>query len=486
MRSLFASASGWSTPLRFALLLAVAVILRCDTFGDPNVHGDEVFYHQVGIAMHSGALPYVDVWDRKPFGLFALFWLITAISFAPIAYQLAATLFAAATAFVIARIAERWAGTRGAMLAGAAYLLWLAPLQGVGGQSPIFYNLFVAAAALLVLDALPRLAKGERPRTMLLAMLLGGCAITIKTTCFVEGAFLGLLGVYALHRSGMGFGRLAGTGAVWAFLGLAPTLAIAGGYWLGGHWPEYWHAMVTANLAKPPYWPDVRIRIVLMFIMLAPILVMAILGLIEQERTSRRFVLLWLLAASLGLLAMPNFYIHYALPLLVPLCVAASSFFAKKGIGIGAVALLAVLSFWFSPIFQFDRTARSREAIAELAQSVRDHGGDGLLLVYDGPPQLYHLTGHAFPTPLVFPTHLSQGIEKDVSHLSTRGETERVLARRPGAVVMAVEPSNSPANLETRQPVLAYVGRHCRLIRVVDVPERERRQFMAAWGDCRH
>ena len=39
----------------FAILMAVAVALRLDTFGDPNLHGDEVFYQTVGVAMHHGA-----------------------------------------------------------------------------------------------------------------------------------------------------------------------------------------------------------------------------------------------------------------------------------------------------------------------------------------------------------------------------------------------------------------------------------------------
>lgn len=471
--------------VQFAILLAVAVVLRCDTFGDPNLHGDEVFYHQVGIAMHHGARPYVDVWDRKPFGLFALFYLITAISPAPIVYQLAATLFAAGTAWVIGAIAQPWAGPRGALLAGMCYLLWLAPLQGFGGQSPIFYNLFIAAAALLVLNALPRLAQGERPRSVFAAMLLGGCAITIKTTAFVEAAFFGLLCLCAFHRSGAGLKRTLTGGTTWALIGAAPTIAIAAAYWLAGHWPEYWHAMVTANMAKLPYWPDLRIRALLMLILMTPILILAALGLAEQDRESRRFVLIWLVAALLGLLVLPNFYSHYALPVLVPLCVAASSYLARPGVGLMATALIAALSVWFSPIFQFAHTARSRQVIADLSRTVRAHRGNGPLFVYDGPPQLYQTTGQRFLTPLVFPTHLSQAIEKDVSHLSTLGETRRVLALKPGAVVVAIKPSNSPANMETRAPVLAYVARNCRLIEVVEVPERLRQDFMAVWGDCR-
>jgi hypothetical protein len=471
--------------LQFAVLLAIAVILRCDTFGDPNLHGDEVFYHQVGLAMHDGILPYVGVWDRKPFGLFALFYLITAISAAPLAYQLVATLFAAATAWVIAQIAQAWTRPLGGVLAGVCYLLWLAPFQGFGGQSPVFYNLFVAAAALLVQRALPRLSLGEPPRSVALAMLLAGCAITIKTSTFAEAGFLGLICLITLLRSPFGTGRALRIGLVWAALGLAPTLAIATGYWLDGHGSEFWHAMITANLSKPPSWPDVPRRAGIMLALLVPLLIPAVLGLIAQERGERRFLLGWLGAALVGLAAMPNFYIHYALPLLVPLCLAASTFLARQPIGLAATAALTVLALALAPAFQFAHTARSRAAIAELTREIRVHQGPGPLLLYDAPPQLYRAAGQPFATPLVFPTHLSHLIERDVSQFSTLGETRRILALKPGAVAMAVYPRNLPTNAETRHLVLAYVGQHCRLIHVVATPERLGDAFIAVWGNCR-
>lgn len=471
--------------LQFAVLLAIGIILRCDTFGDPNLHGDEVFYHQVGLAMHDGIIPYVGVWDRKPFGLFALFYLITAMSAVPLAYQLSATLFAAATAWVIARIAQSWTKPLGGILAGACYLFWLGPFQGFGGQSPVFYNLFVAAAALLVLRALPRLALSERPKSVALAMLLAGSAITIKTSTFAEAGFLGLICLVALLRSPLGTGPALRTGAIWVALGLAPTLAIAAGYGLAGHESEFWHAMVTANLSKPPSWPDVPRRAGIMLALLVPLLIPAVLGLFAQERPSRWFVLGWLGAALVGLVAMPNFYIHYALPLLVPLCVAASTFLARQPIGLAATAALAVLALALAPAFQFEHTVRSRAAIAELTREIRAHRAAGPLLLYDAPPQLYRAAGQPFATPLVFPTHLSHLIERDVSQFSTLGETRRVLALKPGAVAMAVYPRNLPTNAETRHLVLTYVGRHCRLIRVIDTPERLGDAFIAVWGDCR-
>lgn len=471
---------------RFAILLLVALVLRCDTFGDPNLHGDEVFYHTVGVAMHHGALPYVDLWDRKPFGLFALYYLIAAISTAPLAYQLVATLFAAATAATIGAIAARLrpddGRSPGGLLAGVCYLLWLAPLQGFGGQSPVFYNLFVALAALLVLRALPMLREGRAPGAVAAAMLLAGLGITIKTTALFEGAFLGLFSAWALWRSPAARGQAIGSVLLWTMLGAAPTLLIAIGYAASGHWPEFWHAMVTSNLAKPPHALTSLIRFGIMAAMLLPFLAIAGFGLRLTAPEPRRFVLLWLAAALVGLCAMPNFYLHYGMPLLVPLCVAAAPYLALRG-RLWIVAI-AVLSFILAQPFDFAHTRQSRAAIADLVATTRAHVGRGPLLSYDGPPQIYRLTDQPLITPLVFPTHLSHLIEKDTSPLSTLGETRRLLALRPGAVVMAEPIRNAPINEETHRLVLAYVGQHCRLIKAVRVPERLGTDTIIVWGDC--
>jgi hypothetical protein len=487
-----------ATIIAFVVLLAVAILLRCDTFGDPNLHGDEVFYQTVGIAMHHGALPYVDVWDRKPFGLFALYYLIAALSAAPLAYQIVATLFAAGTAWAIAAIAatlrardvtdgeaaDRAEGLwSGGLFAGICYLLWLAPMQGFGGQSPVFYNLFVALAVLLVLRALPRLREGRLPAGAALAMLLAGIGITIKTTALFEGLFLGLVCTFALWRSSAPRGRVAEWLLLLAALGAAPSLAIAAAYGANGHWPEFWHAMVTSNIAKQPDPRTALVRLGLVMAILTPFLVLAALGLRRMAPDGRRFTLLWLAAAFAGLCAVPNFYIHYAMPLLVPLSVAAAAFLAGRGrIWTAVIAAMACV---VAPPFDFAHTRASRAAMAELARTTRAHLGGGGLLTYEGPSQLYRLTGQPFASPLVFPTHFSHAIERDVSHLSTLGEMKRVLATRPGAVVVAEPIRNGPINEQTHQLVLEYVGRHCRLIKAIPVLERLSTNMLVVWGDCR-
>ena len=102
-----------------AFFLLLALLIRSPQFGNPVIQVDEQFYLLVGDRMWHGALPFVDVWDRKPWGLFALYAAIRLLGGEGIIqYQVVATLFAAATAWMIWRLARRVAPDRGAIFAG--------------------------------------------------------------------------------------------------------------------------------------------------------------------------------------------------------------------------------------------------------------------------------------------------------------------------------------------------------------------------------
>lgn len=467
--------------VQLGVLLAVALALRSYTFGDPNLFIDEAFYFAAGNAMHHGALPYVDIWDRKPFGLFAIYWAIAGISPAPATYQIAASLFAVLTAWLIGRIVSLWASWPGALGAGIAYLFLISAFQGFGGQTPVFYNLFIALAALMVVKSAPDLREGRVPRAVPLAMLSAGLAITIKTTALFEAAYLGLYAVFQLPAAA----RLRHAHR-WALLGALPALLIAAGYAVAGHWSVYWQAMTGANLSADRWEPySAQIRLRLMLNALAPILALAAFGWLDLAKDGRRFAGLWIGAALFGLAAFPYFHLHYALPLLVPLCVAAGSFLSRKWIGPLALAGLCAIAFTRAPPIDREHTRQSIAAMERIAGAIRNHGAERGLLVYEGPPFLYTMTGQRFPSPLAFPAHLYHAIEQDVSHLSTLSEVRRVIATRPGVVVMTREPRDGPINAETHAVVAAYVSANCRQVAEVEAPERLRADRVLVWGDCR-
>jgi len=465
-------APGWLA----LLYLVAALALRCSTFGNPNVEADDQFYALVGQRMHDGLLPYVDMWDRKPLGLFAIYYLIAGISRSAVAYQITATLFAAATAWVVYAITAGMMATggadpaqaaprRGAVLAGLAYLLLLGPFAGAGGQAPVFYNLFVALAAWLVWRAGPVLARGGVPAGVWGAMALAGLAISVKETALFEAGFLGLWVLWCLQRGGMRGGALVAHAVGFALVGAAPLLATALPYLITHHWPEYWQAMVTSNLIKSQVLKNYRYSTTFILgsaLRMVPLLPLALAGLMLGWRAMRGsaplvFLVGWLVAAVLGYLSLWNFAPHYLLPLLVPLCVAAGLVFARAEGGTLAFAATACAAlFWYNPT---DR-AWNLHAIAStaaLAEAVERHDHGRGLLVFEGPVSLYTLTNRPFLSPLVFPHHLNFALERNVSHLDTDAEVDRILARRPGAVVMTLAPLSLPANIYAWVRVRAYV-----------------------------
>lgn len=242
-----------------ALLLLVALALRGWDFGNPVIHVDEQYYLLVGDRLAHGARVYLDLWDRKPIGLFLLYAGFARVGDGILAYQLGATLSATLTAMAIMAGGRRLGATpRGALLAAIAYLLWLPLLGGRGGQAPVFYNLPMALAALLTLR-LPRLVAAERRATIAgqgaLACLLAGAALQLKGSALFEGVFFGMAHLVAMRRSGTGWAGTALLGSGLALSGAALTLAAGGFYGAqgGAAWHIWWFANVDSIFLRPPY-----------------------------------------------------------------------------------------------------------------------------------------------------------------------------------------------------------------------------------------
>ncbi|MDH7973398.1 hypothetical protein QH494_14505 [Sphingomonas sp. AR_OL41] len=428
-----------------ALLLAMALAVRAVDFGNPVIHVDEQYYLLVGDRLLHGALPYVDIWDRKPIGLFAIF---AAIRLLPgdgvLAYQLIATLFAAATAWLVQHGARRLGATpRAALVAGAAYLIWLPLLSGRGGQSPVFYNLFVTGAAILMLR-LPALAARQATRAIVIngavACLLAGLAIQTKYTPAIEGAFFGLAHLYYLHRAGARWPVMTAGAALWLSLGLAPTALIILLYW--AHGPAAFHAFWFANFesiflrSRYAYPLDLIARRLLgTSALLLPLTLCAALA--WRRRDERRMLAFgWLGAAIAGYLALGTFFDHYALPLVAPLALLAAVTFARHGRAIVATLALGL-------ILLVVRTAiRHSDAAGayRLAAIVAANSGGECPYVFTGDAVTYLLARACLPTAYAFPSTLAYAPEQGASGIDEASEVRRILAHRPPVIVRGSRP----------------------------------------------
>lgn len=424
---------------RLALIALVAVAARALALGNPIVQVDEQFYFAVAREMWSGAVPYIDLWDRKPVGLFLLYMPAAALPGMAgiLAYQLMALAAVIATAAIVARFAELARWSNGAVWAAIAYVLWLNLLGGVGGQSPVFYNLLMACAALL---ASRPFADGHRWRRGMLAMLLIGLALQVKYSVVFEGIFIGLWLLWMDWRDGRNLGRTFVYGGVLVSIALLPTLAMMIIYAGIGAFDAFFFANFMAIFArKSNPLGETAENLAMVVLVLAPLVAMGLSAWAQRregETDLRRFLFLWMLASAFGVLIFGTWYEHYGLPVVLPAAICAAAFMESRARRKWSVAILLVAAIAGQIKVGLER--RNRGTPAEFAQLAAAVGrGPGCLYVYSGNTMLYPATGRCRLTAYIFPSFLIRPRENGAMGVDQWTEVRRILALRPEVIVIS-------------------------------------------------
>jgi hypothetical protein len=442
-------------------LLAFAFLVRAQTFGNPVLGFDEQFYLLVGDRMLQGALPYVDIFDRKPIGLFLIYAAIRELGGDGfLQYKLVACVCVALTAFLVFRATRPIASGFAACVAACLYILWLNVTGGEGGQAEVFCNLPMLMAAILTWRGL-RTGK----QTVVLgcaAMLLVGVAIQIKYTVLVEGVFFGAALLWARRRSGS---SLAATAGLWIGCALLPTVLAILVYWRIGALQPFLFANFLSMFGRvhDARWAE-AVGLLKLVGTLLPLLVLCALsvrGHVFRRTPATAFPVLWLGAAILGVLLFGSFLSpHYAIPVLVPACIVAAPFFADRKyarITAGLLLTVALIAGQVSLARNEWRNGGHVQALA-VAEAAQPHRG--CLYVYDGYPALYMLTHSCLPTRWVFPGHLNTSDEDSIKALGVDpvAEVQRILATRP-EVIVDDAPAYEFGNADTRALVEAALAR---------------------------
>lgn len=465
-----------------ALYIPAAFLLRLMMLGKPAFQSDEQFYLLVGQRMAQGAVPFVDIWDRKPWGLFAIYRGAYALPFDPVvSYQLLGLAFSVLTALVIERTARLIAPPAAARLAGLLYLVWQPVFNVALGQSPVFYNLPVALAAFLVVEARTYPRNPLLARRGLEAMLLLGLAMQIKYTALFEGMAFGLMLLARGRADGWPLARLARMGGAWLAAALASTAAVMAGYALAGHGEAFVQANFLSILGRSMDLGEALVRLAKEVVVLIPFALALFVapGRLHPSRGERPAALsdlrLWALAAAGGFLLFGTWYDHYLGPVLVPLCVLVAPVLARSVpgerryglllLGIGLAGAIAV------PAAQvIERGTAAQFAAASRAVSRELHGR--CLFVYEGDSALYRTTGACIPTRFAYPSHLNAMNEAGALGVDTLAETKRILASRPGVIVMSQSRRPNQPNLKTRALVQTALATRYERYGVVTLGQR--------------
>lgn len=429
---------------RLLLITLVAVLTRMVYFGDQAADFDEQIYSLIGQDMLRGGLPYVDLWDRKSVGLFAIFAVAHAVGGPDaLAYQVLATLCAIAGAWLLYPVARRLVDDGTAL--GAALLY--PPLTFLYGarsaQAEIFFIPLMIAMFLLVTT----LDSEKAERRGLLAMLLGGLALQIKFTVAPQCLVLGLVALWHFRHDPVP--RQIGRAAIYGLIGAAPTLAVMGWYAAIGQFDALWYATVLSNFDRLPSGGG---RFMAQHLApLGPLAVLTLAGVYAafrmnapEDKGCYRLVLLWSAATLAGVYLPSTLYIHYFntfVPCAILLALPLLDRRAPMGWVVLPATFCAVILLVNFP-HRLEQTRESRASLAAMADAIRPHvnARDRCLLVYDGPTALYRLSGACVPSRIVYPDHWNNALEREALGLDRVAELARVLAARPGAIVTNDDP----------------------------------------------
>jgi hypothetical protein len=468
----------------FPMLVLMALVLRAPVYGNPDVSLDEEFYLVVADRMLHGALPYVDIWDRKPIGLFLIYAatrLLGGEGF--VQYQIMSSLFAGATAGFIWLIARRASNSRGGILAALCYLFWINMFSGSAGQSPVFYNLFIAAAAWLAFRANDSKDMRHIARMGMIAMFLCGLTLQVKYTAVAESAFLGIWFLWRLWRTGGRLAPVIGNGLIFVLLGLAPTLAVCAYYAAAGHfqafaYANFWSIFDRGRLTDR-FLEHARNFFLVVTFPLAfciPFAMARRWQLRNEAGQQLDFALLagWLVAAGAGFVMIGNFYDHYFLPLLVPLFITVAVLLTRPLMGVIVTGILIAWAIMAARYPNIAYNRDKREKIMALTEAVRPYvnGADKCLFIFDGPAIVYMTTQACIPTRYVYPDHLSNDVEKNAIGADTVAEMRHVLASRPGAIIAAEAPVIPRMNQATLPLLRHALMTDYVLAAAVDHPDR--------------
>ncbi len=462
-----------NNPLATAgLLLIVSIVVRGQVLGYPLIHIDEQFYLLIGEALLHGQLPYVDVWDRKPIGLFLIYALARLIGGEGIwQYQILALLSVAATAFLISRIARRIAPPPGALAAALVYVVWLNIGSGAGGQAPVFYNLPMAGAALAIARLLDRPAGARLSRLQgsgALAMLLVGIAMQMKYTALFEGLAFGIFLLFIARREGLHPRKLFLMGAFWVACALAPTLLALLAYAAMGELDAFMFANFYSIFYRAPATSgELPLRLVRITAFVAPLIILGVLGAKREFRKrpsiTYDFVAIWFFVACLGVLALGTYFRHYALPLFLPGAVVTATAFGASGplrrFALGTLLIAFVIGQLM--LFDVKRMSGSRAMLDRMVASMHRH--PGCLFIYNGHPILYHMSRRCRTTRYWLPSHFSKANEANALGVDIDFETRHILSQRPGLIVTTL-PARPTENRQTRAILNAAIARDYALV----------------------
>jgi 4-amino-4-deoxy-L-arabinose transferase-like glycosyltransferase len=311
-----ASVTGLRWPFVVLGGCALATLMRVLYSGMP-LTSDEGGYGEVARLWSRGAELYSDAWADRPQALFIVFRAALAFGDSVHALRVAAVVAGLTVLVLTALVARKLVGERVAA--------WVVLLAATAGASPFIQaytlsgELVASVLAVASFGTFLFYLEKRQPWLLVVAGLLTGCALLVKQSAFDASL---ACGTYLLWTE-RGWRGVRGA-LLLATASLVPIAAAAASAPDPGAW---WHAVVTYRFEGDSLLTTtVAYRLSLLGFglwaaLLALTVPLVLLG--GGWRLAPRLLKLWLVAALLGAAAGGNFWAHYWIQIVPPLCIIA-------------------------------------------------------------------------------------------------------------------------------------------------------------------
>jgi 4-amino-4-deoxy-L-arabinose transferase-like glycosyltransferase len=332
---------------------------------------DEGVYAYIGWGMLDGLVPYKDVFDHKPPGIYLLYSLVFLLTEpSALNVKVFASIYTLATTFAVFLLTRKVAGTKAGCLSALLFGIFSCgpKIEGGGVNTEIFMILPYILAAYFLLRA----AATEKRTRYFLAGLFTGVACTIKQVAVVNVLWIAAFLLFRIwrRRTGKRVRDIAADGAAVAAGMVLPWIPFALYFYAQDSLHEFFYWQVSFNFdymdRGVKYLANLTILLKQMKIILsenAILWLLALVGLSSLGRhvpepegshsdtvlqpSAKREVLLlmatWPLFSFLGIAMGGRYYGHYFIQIIPSLAVLG---------GVGLIAVVQALRFKGKEVFR--------------------------------------------------------------------------------------------------------------------------------------
>ncbi|MDV2993407.1 MAG: Undecaprenyl phosphate-alpha-4-amino-4-deoxy-L-arabinose arabinosyl transferase [Chroococcidiopsis sp. SAG 2025] len=324
--------------ISFAFLVFLLRLPAFFEFGINN-NGDEGLYFLIARDWIAGKLPYTEIWDNKPIGIYLIYSLgIFLFGNSVFSTAIMACIAVTITCFILYKFGmsigngQRQLG----LIAGLLYATFSTGNDELAANTEIFFAVFTTFSFYQLFQVNTENSVRRNSLRLFIIGLAMGIALSIKQVIIFEFIAIFIFTAIALRflPPKTKRYRIKYLCQIYVFLlfgFLLPTILIVFYFWINGHFNDYISANFTANLLRVTgervtlarlasgLTIQIKRNLFLLLGLLATPIYMIMIGkknLGENRKLTYLYLLVWIFAALLGISSPKSFYPNYFIQVL--------------------------------------------------------------------------------------------------------------------------------------------------------------------------